>query len=53
MSDPHASITLTFRTPAAASIVLEDLLAAMRSHAMPHELATATCYSFDLDEIEE
>jgi hypothetical protein len=49
----HTSITLTFKTAAPASAVLEDLLAAMRSHAMPYELASAGCSSFDLDEIEE
>lgn len=53
MPDLHANITLTFRTTTSAAVVLEDILAAMRQHSMPYELASAACSTFDLDEIEE
>ena len=53
MSELHANITLTFRTAASASVVLEDILAAMRRHSMPYELASAFCSSFDLDEVDD
>lgn len=53
MSDPHVSITLTFRTPAPAMAVLESLLSAMNQHGMPYELSGTNSSHFDLDEIEE
>lgn len=53
MSDPHASITLTFRTPAAAAIVLEAVLAAVNKQAMPYELSGANCHSFDIDDLQD
>lgn len=53
MADLHATITLTFRTPAAASVVLEHVLAAINRGEMPYELTDASCMSFDLDEVED
>ncbi|MGI5288051.1 hypothetical protein ACQEVF_32565 [Nonomuraea polychroma] len=54
MPDPHASITLTFRTPAAGAVVLEQVLSAInKSGSIPYELTYANCHSFDLDEVED
>lgn len=53
MADPHVSITLTFRTPASAAVVLEGVLSSMNRHGMPYELTGTNCMSFDLDEVEE
>ncbi|WP_164903750.1 hypothetical protein [Nonomuraea polychroma] len=53
MTDPHVTINLTFRTPAAAPVVLEHIVAAINKHGMPYQLANAGCDSFDLDEMEE
>ncbi|MCK2219726.1 hypothetical protein MF672_038915 [Actinomadura sp. ATCC 31491] len=53
MPDPHVSITLTFRTPAAGAVVLEHVLAAVNRSQMPYELTAASCMSFDLDEVED
>jgi hypothetical protein len=53
VSDPHAQVHLTFRTPAAAAVVLEQVLSAINKHGMPYELTTAGCSSFDLDEVDE
>ncbi|MEV0149082.1 MULTISPECIES: hypothetical protein [unclassified Nonomuraea] len=54
MTDPHVSITLTFRTPAASAIVLEHVLYAInKSGSIPYELTGANCHGFDLDEVDE
>lgn len=53
MADPHVSLVLTFRTPAAASVVLEHVLAAVNRSDMPYELTGTNCQSFDLDEVED
>lgn len=53
MSDPVVSITLDFRTPASAAVVLEQVLTAVNRHAMPHELFSTSCDSYDLDEVED
>ncbi|MEV4020189.1 hypothetical protein AB0J35_57905 [Nonomuraea angiospora] len=52
MADPVVSITLTFRTPASSAVVLQELLTAFNRHAIPHELISANCDSFDLDEVD-
>ena len=53
MADLHVSINLTFRTPAAASVVLQHVLAAVNGSDMPYELTGTHCQSFDLDEVED
>lgn len=53
MSDLHVNVHLTFRTPAAGAVVLEQVLAAVNKYGMPYELTTAGCNSFDLDEVED
>lgn len=53
MADMHVALSLTFRTPAAAAVVLEHVLAALNKSAMPYELTSAHCDSFDLDEVED
>jgi 2'-5' RNA ligase len=53
MADPHVTISLTFRTPAAGAVVLEHVLAAVNRSAMPYELTNTGCCSFDLDEVED
>jgi len=54
MADPHVSLTLTFRTPAAGAVVLEHVLFAInKSGSIPYELTGANCHSFDLDEVED
>jgi hypothetical protein len=47
------SITLTFRTPAAASVVLEHVLGTINRSEMPYELTSTHCQIFDLDEVED
>jgi hypothetical protein len=51
MPDPHMSITLTFRTPAPTLAILENVLAALNRHGIPHELTGTNSHSFDLDEV--
>lgn len=53
MSDPHVSIYLTFRTAASAAVVLQGVITAVNTHAMPYELTGTNCTSFDLDEIDD
>ncbi|MFB4275770.1 hypothetical protein ACBJ59_10795 [Nonomuraea sp. MTCD27] len=53
MADPHVSLTLTFRTPAAGAVVLQHVLAAVNGSEMPYELTAAHCMSFDMDEVED
>ena len=53
MADPHVTISLTFRTPAAGAVVLEHTLAAVNRSQMPYELTSTHCDSFDLDEVED
>lgn len=53
MADEHVMITLTFKTPASTSVVLEGVLTALNKHAMPYELTSANCNAFDLDDEED
>ncbi|MDX3100471.1 hypothetical protein [Nonomuraea angiospora] len=53
MPDPHVSITLDFRTPAAAAVVMEHVVTAVNRSSMPYELTGTSCHSFDLDDVEE
>lgn len=53
MTDPHVSLNLTFRTPAAASVVLQHVLAAVNGSNMPYEFTNGSCVSFDPDEVED
>lgn len=53
MSDPHITISLTFRTNAPSVAVLEGVIAALNRYAMPYELTTASCSTFDLDEVDD
>jgi hypothetical protein len=54
MSDPHVSITLTFRTPASGMVVLEHILYAInKGGTIPYELVGTNCHSFDLDQVED
>ncbi|MBB2914887.1 hypothetical protein FHS43_006199 [Streptosporangium becharense] len=53
MSDPHITIALTFRTSAPSAAVLEGVIAALNRHAMPYELAAASCSTYDLDEVDD
>jgi hypothetical protein len=53
MADLHVNISLTFRTPASAAVVLEHVVAAVNRSAMPYELTGTNCTSFDLDEVED
>jgi hypothetical protein len=53
VSDMHVHITLTFRTPASAAVVLEHVLTAVNGSQMPYELTGTHCDSFDLDEVED
>lgn len=53
MADMHVHITLTFRTPAPAAVLLEQVLSAVNRSEMPYELTGTHCDSFDLDEVED
>lgn len=53
MADLVVSITLTYRTPAASLVVLEQLLTAFNRHAIPYELIATACDTFDLDQVED
>lgn len=53
MADPHVQVGLTFRTPAPAAVVLENVIAAINKNGMPYELTGTSCSSFDLDELDE
>jgi hypothetical protein len=53
VADLHVNISLTFRTPASAAVVLEHVVAAVNRSAMPYELTGTNCTSFDLDEVED
>lgn len=53
MPDLHVNIHLTFRTSAPSAAVLEQVLSAINKHAMPYQLTTVGCSSFDLDEADD